>query len=204
MGEYAKRGSRQIKLGTCEDLMYVTRADIEALAASGWRGDNPDGDLRDYLTCKVSRFALPRSYDVPGDPDVIDKRKPDFEHSYRIGVDARTVNLLREADHNPIYFHKAGHGFAIPCPCGKDWIEAFGKAPAYPYIELIAEGAHNGRAVFRCPYCGEKFNVMGHAAQAIILQAFRDRWMVGDSRLRDTDAAYLIRMIEVGMESVPV
>jgi hypothetical protein len=189
MGEYANgRGGRRIKLGTCENLFYVTRADVEALHRDGWRGDGMP--LTNYLSCKVSRFALPKPGDVPGDHEAIENRQPDYPHRYRLRADADVVEALRcDVDHGQIYAPVNGTNFIIPCPLGKDWNGTLKTSPLYPAFDLIAEGA-NGRAIYACPYCGRQFNLVGHAMQA------RFRQMFDDQHSSSPQAEYLRRLID--------
>ena len=140
MGEYAENASgHRIKLGTCEDLMYVTRQDIEALGAAGWKDDN-DQNVRSYLDIEACRVALPRLYDVAGDVARIEAEKPEFPHRYRINLDAATVEMLRDIDHSDIYFHKAGTNFFVPCPMGQKWDKSIKSSQIHHHIDLVAEG----------------------------------------------------------------
>ena len=196
MGEYAENASgHRIKLGTCEDLMYVTRQDIEALGAAGWKDDN-DQNVRSYLDIEACRVALPRLYDVAGDVARIEAEKPEFPHRYRINLDAATVEMLRDIDHSDIYFHKAGTNFFVPCPMGQKWDKSIKSSQIHHHIDLVAEGlGKKPRAVYQCPYCGAKFNLRGHASQLAVLQLFYDQWTMGGSKLPERQAKYLENLI---------
>ena len=194
MGEYAKRGTDQIKLGTCEDMMYVTCDDIEALTAQGWEGEGGMKRLAGYLDCKSVRFALPRLYDIPGDAETIRNRKPDFEHRYAISLDADLVEMLRDVDHGDICLNQAGTNFFIPCPLGNK-PQTIRSSPVHARIDLVAIGGGNGRAVYQCPYCRTKFNLAGHAAQFAVLRAFETRWCGGSSKLAAREQAPLLKAI---------
>jgi len=209
MGEYADNvltGDR-IKLGTCEDLFYVTRADLEALSAAGWIGDTGE-NVRTYLDCKVSRVALPRVYDIAGDVDTINKREPFYKHRYRIGINPDVAEAIREVEHTRMYFNKAQTNFFVPCPLGKDWTPEMSKQASriHPHIDLIAEGVGpRPRAVYECPYCSTKFNLRGHSAQLAVLTMFKDQWTMGNNKLPDRVAKYLENLIgacDIPAESV--
>lgn len=194
MGEYASRGADRIKLGTCEDLMYVTREDVEALSDQGWQGDGGMKTLRKYLDCKAVRFALPRLYDVAGDVSTIGNRKPDFEHRYAIQIDADVVEMLRDVDHSDICLNQAGTNFFIPCPMGSK-PNPVRNSGVHARIDLVAIGGGNGRAVYQCPYCRSKFNLAGHAAQNVVQRAFESRWCMGESKITAREQASLLAAI---------
>ena len=186
MGEYAEHPTtgRRIKLGTCEDLMYVTRADLEALAAQGWKGDGAT-TMRDYLACKVSRVALPASSTdlvAVADPHTIDNRKPDPEGiPIRLSRDGNAFEKIRdEVDHGSMYFPKNGTNFILPCPFSKDWATVSGvvkHSPMHePTIQFCMEGLNPRRAVFRCPWCSHKFNLHGDPALLEVIYAFEEQW----------------------------
>ena len=195
MGEYAQSPSgTRIKLGTCECLFYVTRADVVALHRAGWRGDGCS--LQSYLNNQAFRFALPSTFDIPGDIATIENRKPDYAHRYRIRVNAATVDALRsEVDHGAMCHNANGVNFILPCPCGKDWDGSIKTSGLHLSFDLIAEGA-DGRAVYGCPFCGHSFNLVGHSLQPAMRRMFDDQWTVGQSRLDDRTAAYLRRLID--------
>jgi hypothetical protein len=194
MGEYARKGKESVRLGTCEDLMYVTQDDVEALCAQGWEGDGGMKNLRRYLDCKAVRFALPRLYDIPGDVNTIESRKPDFEHRYTITIDAATADLLRDVDHSDICLNQAGTNFFIPCPMGNKPGNVRNSG-VHARIDLVAIGGGNGRAVYQCPYCRTKFNLAGHAAQYAVLRAFENMWCAGASKLDERTQAKLVTAI---------
>ena len=198
MGEYAERNGEQIKLGTCEDLMYVTRADIEALSKAGWRTTD-DRPVAEYLDVNVFRVALPNVYDIPGDVATIENRKPDYPHAYRIGLDDSTLAMLSDVEHRTMYFHKGGTNFFVPCPLSNstDKVKSSG---VHPRIDFIAEGVgENRRAIYRCPFCEAKFNLREHPAQRVIRDLFVDQWCIGGNKLSEPHARLLLDIIEAGM-----
>jgi len=198
MGEYANHPTNgdRIKLGTCESLMYVSLDDLKALHRAGWTGDGAS-TMRGYLKEAAFRCALPRVYDVPGDVETIGNRKPEFDHRIRISIDDVTAAALVDVDHGNIYHHAAGVNIIIPCPLGKDWKAANLKtSPMSPYIELCAEGCGNGRAVYRCPFCGALFNLAGHDAQNRVRAAFCDQWMKGRDKLPEQYGHRLLAAID--------
>jgi hypothetical protein len=199
MGEYATlpNSDEQIKLGTCEDLMYVTRADIEALSAAGWQTEQ-GRPVSQYLGIGVFRVALPRLYDVPGDIDTIKNRQPDYPHGYRIWIDDRTLAMISEVKHSDVYFHKEGVNFFVPCPMSTSEHKVRSSG-VHQRIDLIAEGlGDQRRAIYRCPYCCTKFNLCGHAAQLVVRDRFVDQWCIGQNKLSEPHARMLLDIIEAG------
>lgn len=197
MGEYAEKNDRRIKLGTCEDLMYVTRQDVMALQQSGWHGDGGNYDLCTYLRGPF-RFRLP-DYDPgsPGDAHAIDGRKPDGPE-FAIDVSRELIDDLRgKVDHGRMYFNKCGTNFQLPCPCGPDWAKAEPiikcSALAYPRIFFCNEGAEPRRAVFRCQWCDHKFNLLGSPWIGEVIRNFETTW--GVSGQRGLNYAYLLDLL---------
>lgn len=196
MGEYAQFGKRRIKLGTCESLMYASLDDLKALHRAGWNGDGPTS-LLDYIKEPSFFCTIPRAYDVPGDANTIENREPEMANRLQIDIDAVTVAELVGVYHANLYHSAAGVNFIIPCPLGKDWKAANLKtSPMRHYIELCAEGCGNGRAIYRCPFCGAKFNLAGADSQNRVRAAFCGQWMSGQNKLPEQYGHRLLAAID--------
>jgi hypothetical protein len=194
MGEYATSsdGSKRIKIGTCEDLMYVTRADLVKLGKDGWRSDS-GGNIAEYLDMKSCRVALPSIYHAPGDIETIENRKPDYTHRYRINIGEEVAAMLSDIDHGKMYHYANGTNFIIPCPFGKEWDKSLKTSPMNYSIDLVAEGLGTPRAIYQCPYCKTKFNLRGHVAQTPVLFAFEQQY--GANKLGGDVYKYLFDLI---------
>lgn len=184
MGEYARKGDQSVKLGTYEDLFYVTKADVMALKATGWKGDDGN-DLQSYLDDRTFRFLLPTTPGSPGDLDTISEREFPSSHYFRIPFDPSSSLadlLLDKIDHlkcytdlKPIDRPRYGQSPRLvhPCPLSREWIPGCVKVDGGGYVDLCMEGAKDGRAIYRCPFCGSKFNLVGSTAQSEVLDSFR-------------------------------
>jgi len=212
MGEYATSpdGTQRIKLGTCEDLMYVTRADLEALRAAGWRADGPDPDLGQYLHHRAFRVALPNT-DTPGDPATIDAREPDYPNRVRIRLPAELAAAVGAVEHSRVYpslaparvsgkvdpiYHAR---YSMPCPFSVEGAKALHGSPPSLAIDLIAEGlGDKPRAVFECPFCRDKFNLLDEPHHADVARAFRAQFS------RHPDYNRLRAIVEAGLPAEAV
>lgn len=199
MGEYANGPKdERIKLGTCEDLFYVSRADVLALIARGWTGDGCK--LQSYLDERSFRLCLPSQHDIPGDIRTITDREPDYKHRYAIRVDAGLIDALRsEVDHLLMYHRVNGTNFMIPCPFGKQTDRIYKHSGLSYSIDFLAEGA-DGRAIFGCPYCSTKFNLCGNDRQAEVVAAFDSQWLQGPSRIGAEHGLALVKILRHGMK----
>lgn len=171
MGEYATnpRNGQRIKLGTCEDLFYVTAADLAALAAAGWKGDGCD--LAEYIENPAFRCRLPKPDDVPGDVSTIEARDYNTGPRYRVDLSERVAKVVRnEVDHGDLHIHKGGINVFVPCPMGKTPGRISAGFVAHAY--LVAQGMGDGRAVYQCPWCEHKFNLKGSPVQGELCAAF--------------------------------
>lgn len=209
MGEYANSpcGKHRIKLGTCENLYYVTRADVEALASKGWKGDGGNSNLRSYLS-KPFRLALDRFNTVAGDLDAIGNREPwdsmgENKSGIPIPVNEWLLSVIRdEIDHTNVYHHVAGCNMILPCPYGPKWAESGCRiGGGNPPIRIIAEGAEPRRLIFGCPFCGRSFNLHGHAAMGGVLEALEHSKPLNG--VPDRFLASLIEMAKAGEVPIP-
>lgn len=189
MGEYATGPTgRRIKLGTCEDLWYVTRADVRELSRRGWKDDDGQPLSRSYLGGSY-RYRLDRQ-EQPGVLSIIESREH-TDPGVTVPIDDEVQRLIRtEVAHHQIALHRGGVNFFVPCPYGSEWESCnirHSPIPECRQIEIVAEGAEPRRAVFRCPFCEALFNLHGTKAAASIAESVIER--VGPRSGRQ--AAYL-------------
>lgn len=198
MGEYATSPTgRRIKLGTCENLYYVTRDDIAVLARNGWHGDGGNRDLHTYLD-KPFRSRIGGFSDMPGDPDTIEAREPwDFRSGYRIpATDGIMWALLNDVEHGSIYHECNGRRLHLPCPCGADWNSNGGQQGVW-FVSVVAIGHDPARLIFQCPGCEWPFNLHGHEAMGDVLDYLeRAKPMNG---VPDRQLEQLIGLAKAGM-----
>lgn len=201
MGEYATSPSgRQIKLGTCENLYYVTRADVEALASAGWHGDGGNKDLRTYLG-KPFRSRVESFSEPAGDPDIIDARDPwSFATGIRVPMTDGMREVIRaEVEHGSIYHECNGRRLILPCPCGKEW-NSNGTQHGTLSVSIVAVGHDPERLVFLCPGCEWPFNLHGNPAIGDVLEHLqRSKPLNG---VPDRRLEYLIRIATAGVEAI--
>lgn len=108
MGEYATYRGQRIKIGTCEDMLYL-RWDQASLVTPERGSLNPT----DPDTLKVIRFRFPW-------PDEDNVRPGEFEDFDR-GYPLRGFTQPPDLDHGLVQF-RADNGYllSIPCPEGPD------------------------------------------------------------------------------------
>jgi len=160
MGEYVKINGESVKIGTCEDLYYVT---IPQFKKSLPNMEHAEGstDPKDYLTDGVSRFRFPF-------PDEDDSEIGSFE-DYQRGWHVR--------------LNRADEDVAKLFPKGEDWWEEVcervsnkyqshlsvlarcenpNKDAAFVDIEIVQQkvlkNGHNA-VVYRDPYTGNKARI---------------------------------------------
>lgn len=166
MGEYAYLNGERIKLGTCEDLMYLRLEDAPRLEVRG----SGDTDPTRHLDVFRFRFPFP-------DEDGIQGGHYDAER----GVTIPGLEADPDVDHFTVQFRNdAGLLVSLPCPQG-----AYGKAWAkaadvtvhrngYPgSVDLTAHRVWNGRVVpvLRCRPCRTAWRLEEPADAVDLLEA---------------------------------
>lgn len=117
MGEYAKHNGSEIKIGTCEDMLYL-RADQAHLVTAMPRNVDP---IKDAQSIRF-RFPFPQEDDIaPGS----------FEPFFTLGVSG--VEVPEDIDHGNLQFTRnyprsGGILLSVPCPESKE-----GKASGLTY-----------------------------------------------------------------------
>ena len=166
MGEYAKFGGAEIKIGTCEDMYYL-RAD-QRHRVSRLPGNVDPMDLE---TLKVLRFRFPWP-----DEDGIEPGSDKFHdngHERTLGVHG--VKPPDGVDHHGIQFSanhpKVGLLVSLPCPNGKDGANQPYTIHRNGYsgdVAIVGTAWRNGewRVILQCGACGAKYNApREHAAE---------------------------------------
>lgn len=155
MGEYAKYGGEQIKIGTCENMYYL-RADQARMVQALPGNIDPVKDAGEGI-----RFRFPW-------PDEDGKAPGSFER-YERSVTIHGVPLPEDFDHSTVQF-TSGNGFllSLPCPLSKAGLEAAEKAGIKVHkngyagdFQLVQQRLveHDLVLIALCGGCGAKFRV---------------------------------------------
>lgn len=164
MGEYATCGGRRIKIGTCEDMLYLRWDQHRAITAS-------DVDFNDPAVLEVVRFRFPW-------PDEDGNTPGAFEDPFR-GMPLWGAEVPAEVEHGLVQF-KASNGYlvSLPCPEGPEPVPYTVHRNGYGgACSLVAQAWRAGRLVgiARCNGCEHAYRLEdGHeqaAAVAIRSQA---------------------------------
>lgn len=159
MGEYYKGH----KLGTCTDLMYITREEVEDFC-SRVDPDAPAG-LVPYLSLKAGfLYRFPRQHDkLFGRLENIDRRDGfDYLEVYV----PKDFELLHD-DFAQVHLSSVGGGKVVVnmpfCPLSPKAAEiGFKPLNYWPKLQIIGEryteDHPDGYTVFACPFCGQKFS----------------------------------------------
>lgn len=180
MGEYIQLVSGElVKLGTCEDLFYVTHAWVKQQVEAGAKGQNCPA--AEYLNPKHGwryRFTWPDE----------DGRGDDYNRAHVVTAPA---GLYADVEHyrvshfaTPISQRgKLGGGYGVSiftaCPLSKDPPEC-SSVPGI--VEIYEQRPIDGRlwVVCRCPYCGAMFRLPPDQAAELVAhirRAYpRDAW----------------------------
>lgn len=135
MGEYAKYGGHDVKIGTCEDMYYL-RFDQRFQVQHIGGNVNPASDA-DAVELRF-RFPWPDEDHIPPGSDQFHDNG--FHRSLHIhGFTAPDV------DHNSIQFrHDSGYLVMLPCPESEAYHDGAGayarKLTAYPEIGIAKNG----------------------------------------------------------------
>ena len=147
MGEYALYQGEEVKIGTCEDMLYL-RADQAHLVTPLPGNVDPVRD-RDAL-----RFRFPF-------PDEDGTEPGGFDNPFR-GRRLYGVKAPDGVDHGNVQF-KASNGYLIslPCPEGPDAPEGIHRNGYGGACELIQQRYWEGRlvAVCKCKGCGDIYRL---------------------------------------------
>lgn len=175
MGEYIEFDGESLKLGTCEDLLYVTYDKLATIVESR-SAKRLGGNLepREYLKESYGfRYRFPFPPEMPtGDS---------CEPGYAVNVWAK--DFAGDFEHARVYNRVANVNVWTPCIWSKAWDTVkpggeFGHSPLPETmtIELVQQKLRGGVLVpvFRCGCCRAKFRVESPNKIAEITKAILD------------------------------
>ena len=159
MGEYVNLNGESIKLGTCENLYYVTYDEMVDIAGRA-KKQNGNLDPKEYLKeSNGFRYRFPFPYQH--------YQYSEDEHNYDMGyVISAPVEWKKELDSHqrvcfglqPKYSHSYNINAFVTCPMSPDARpENYSQGGTHGfYVEVIQQKIVNGClwSVVRCPYCG--------------------------------------------------
>ncbi|HUW09174.1 MAG TPA: hypothetical protein VM537_05555 [Anaerolineae bacterium] len=163
MGEYIKFQDERLKVGTCEDLYYVTYDQLLEMVQNGAEQAPHNLPPADYLANGFRyRFPFPNDDGTDFDKGVILYAPPD---------------LLRDNEHERVCKSLApkGGGYNInafiTCPMSPDADpKQFSVGPHPRVVEVVQQKAVDNCLwlVLRCPYCGAKWRIPPDAATEFV------------------------------------
>lgn len=177
MGEYAtiKNTRERVKIGTCEDLMYLRWDQVDLV-----RGETP---IRDALDVYLFRFPWPGEDNIA--PGHFDSERAVAVHGVR----------QPEIEHGMVQFTaSAGYVLSIPCPEGQPNVtDGFwtmvgdlrvGRNGFKGAMQITGQRVWEGRLVLvcRCGPCGSTYRLPTLEMAQPVIDAFvaegdgRDRW----------------------------
>jgi hypothetical protein len=159
MGEYINWQGDSFKIGTCEDLYYVTFDDLLNMIKAG--ATKASGTPRDYVRDGGFRFRFP--FPDEDQEDIGRKGDKSFDRGL---VVVSPPEIVGEMEHSDLWVHlpiKGGDfGYQVNakvhCPQAKDADSGqFSQGgTTYNIIQIVQQKAvdNNLWVVVRCPYCG--------------------------------------------------
>lgn len=164
MGEYIKFQGEHVKIGTCEDLYYVTYDQLLDMVQNGAEQAPHNLPPADYLSNGFRyRFPFPNDDGEDFDKGVVVTAPPE---------------MLRGVEHTRICrsLTPRGDGYNInafvDCPMSPDADPAqFSVGPHTRIVEIVQQKAVDGClwVVLRCPYCGNKWRIEPQWARRLVL-----------------------------------
>jgi hypothetical protein len=166
MGEYAKFGGREVKIGTCEDMWYLRydqRSKVSPLP----------GNVDPVRDAAALRFRFPW-------PDEDAKNPGDFEDYGRgIGVTVDFPWMRESIDHYTVQFINAEYGLnvCLPCPEGAKAMDGV-KIHRNGYrgnVVIRQQRLHEGRLVIvcECGSCGAAFRLPDWESAMPVVEAIK-------------------------------
>ena len=197
MGEHIQLANGQMfKLGTCEDLFYVSFARLQQIVADGAKG--LDTDPVEYLNPASGwryRFPWPDEQGTGDDYNraevvtVPDGFYDDLEHER---VSTYIVPISRRG-------HAGGGGYGVSlfnaCPLSGEPVES---SKVTRIVEIYEQRQIDGLlwVVCRCPYCGKMFRLPPDEAAELVAHIRREY-------ARDTWTLKIADLVEAGYQVTP-
>lgn len=181
MGEYASYNGEKVKIGTCEDMLYL-RADQAHLVQPLSGNVNPQSADEQ----QVIRFRFPWPDEDAIEPGAFDDP---FRHAAIPGVKA-----LDGVDHGSVQFSstypRKGYLLSIPCPEGPHAQPTLSVGKnGWSGDVLLVQQAYRGdgelRIICECGGCGAKYSVPPSEIEAYIVACRAE----ADRRIRDNQMA---------------
>lgn len=145
MGEYAKHNGRRIKIGTCEDMLYL-RADQAHLTTT------EPGNIDPVTDAESIRFRFPF-------PDEDDKAPGEFEDPFR-SVGFYDISAPNEVKHHTRQFTAPGYVVSLPCPETAEGLKLKPWRNGNPGpVRISQQKVFNGMLILicECGGCGAKW-----------------------------------------------
>lgn len=166
MGEYILVGGQHLKLGTCQDLFYVSFDGLRRMVAAGAQqalANNPPAEYLNEAGKWRYRFPWPDEPDGIGD---------DYERALPLPVPGGLAEALVTGwEHWKVRY-------GLPAAVGEDCPQAGAPAVVEVYLQRQIEGRL--WVIIRCPYChalarlpeDEALQLTAHARRELADDAF--------------------------------
>lgn len=208
MGEYATVDGYQVKLGTCEDLMYIRRSELLAMGFVGESGSCPRKS--DYLV-EGHFYRFPWPHEDKETAKDIAQRNPEPHFLEMLEV---PESVREHVHHKQLWHHITGPdaGYQVnvghPCPAeietftgdegklcrsGTAGVSDDEKTWVYPVrVKSLANG--ETETVFACVWCQSWFRFGNAATVAELIEANLPRIEAANNRGDDTHASRLLEL----------
>lgn len=199
MGEYVRIKGDSIKLGTCEDLRYVTRREAQYLGTQTDKDADHHG-LADLLRSpsvwwRFPADEVPEPFSVTRIAQAAAQRSLE-PHPWCFSVPPEAVDGV---EHHNIC-HSTGSAYNvnifIPCP-GEVRKEPYPlKTSGIPgHIICVGGQGNDGRTVFECYYCGSKWSYTEERELELVRLSFLQQFATQGAMAANIAAQFGIRTI---------
>jgi hypothetical protein len=169
MGEYARYGGQSIKIGTCEDMLYLRADQVRSIQPQRGSVDPSRPD-----TQRVIRFRFPWPDEDGTPPGGFHADGPDRA----VTLDGDGITLPADLDHLSVQFvAQAGYNVCLPCPEGPSGghgltVHRNGFAGR---VRLVQQAYRGGQLVVicECGGCGARYNIPTLAEAEPLIAACR-------------------------------
>lgn len=179
MGEYITTvQDGQLKIGTCEDLYYVTYQSLIAYVDEGAKKAPGNLEPREYLKAEHGfRYRFP----FPDESEQDRFHNPTRGWKFSLPV-ADAKDFIEQVDHDSVCHRVSDINVWHPCIWSKEWSEARGNfghspLPSLMALELVQQKFAGGILVpvLKCGCCGSKFRVESVERVEQITEAIRSQ-----------------------------